>query len=122
MGQCYRPQSDLAALEYNSKSFTIVRNLFQAEATSARYRRSMWAAYLRLARLQLKTGDGRAAVESCAQALQFLEQLSSADPKDTGHRVGMALTYQIYGDALAAIGRAKEAETDYRRRFRSVKF
>jgi len=40
--------------------------------------------------------------------------LFSADPKDTGHRVGMALTYQIYGDALAAVGRAKEAETDYR--------
>jgi tetratricopeptide (TPR) repeat protein len=73
----------------------------------------MWAAYMRLARLELKTGDARAAAGSCAQALQFLEQLSSADPKDTGHRVGMAVTYQIYGDALATAGRAKEAESNY---------
>jgi tetratricopeptide (TPR) repeat protein len=73
----------------------------------------MWATYLRLAKLQLQTGDKSAAVDSCAQALHFLEQLSSADPKDTGHRVGMALTYQISGDALAAFRRTKEAEADY---------
>jgi hypothetical protein len=29
------------ALEYNSKSFAIARDLFQADSTSARYRRSM---------------------------------------------------------------------------------
>jgi tetratricopeptide (TPR) repeat protein len=114
VGSALAEQGDLTgALEYNSASFAIVRKLFQYDQTSARYRRSMWAAYLNLARLQLKTGDGRAAVQSCARALEFLEQLSSADPKDTGHRVGLAVTYQIYGHALAAIGRRDEARTDY---------
>src|SRR5262249_748174 len=98
-----------AALEYSEKDRDIARAMLESDPSNARYRRGVWAGNLRDGRLRGKTGDSTRALQSLTLSLEYIQQLSAADPQDKGHRLWLAVTYLTLGNLLAALNQSKEA-------------
>ena len=101
------------ALDFSTKNNDIARVMLASDTGNIRYRRDIALGLQRDGRLRAAMGDLSSALQSLNLALLRMQELSSDDPQDKGHRLWLSVNYLLLADLLDESKRDKESLDDY---------
>jgi serine/threonine protein kinase/tetratricopeptide (TPR) repeat protein len=101
------------ALDFSTKNNDIARVMLASDTGNIRYRRDIALGLQRDGRLRAAMGDLSSALQSLNLALLRMQELSSDDPQDKGHRLWLSVNYLLLGNVLDESKRDKESLDDY---------
>jgi tetratricopeptide (TPR) repeat protein len=101
------------ALDFSTKNNDIARVMLASDTGNIRYRRDIALGLQRDGRLRAAMGDLSSALQSLNLALLRMQELSSDDPQDKGHRLWLSVNYLLLGNLLDESKRDKKSLDDY---------
>jgi tetratricopeptide (TPR) repeat protein len=101
------------ALDFSDKNNDLARVMLASDTSNIRYRRDVAIGLQRDGRLKAAMGDLSFALQSLNLALLRMQELSSDDPQDKGHRLWLSVNYLLLGNVLDESKKDKEALDNY---------